>query len=81
MSSKWGGNRKGAGRRRTFRRLDLSAETAQELKILTLHRRALTGNQGLQPVDIASDLIHAAWCEYDAALEAIGAEVSEELIL
>lgn len=64
-----GGRRPGAGG--LVRHLHLDKETARELRILMLHRRALTGNQELQPVDVARALIHAAWCEYDAAIQAV----------
>jgi len=51
------------------RRLQLDEHTAHALRVLTLVRRGITGNQALQPVDIATDLINAAWREYSAGIE------------
>jgi hypothetical protein len=49
--------------------LQLSAAAAQELHILTLHRRALTNDQGLAPVGVMEGLIHQAWLDYDAMVQ------------
>lgn len=62
-----GGARPGAGA--LVRRLHLDKETATALRVLTLVRRGITGNQALQPVDVATDLINAAWREYNAGIE------------
>lgn len=62
-----GGARAGAGA--LVRRLHLDKETATALRVLTLVRRGITGNQELQPVDVATDLINAAWREYSAGIE------------
>lgn len=75
VKGKSGGARTGSGP--TVRRLQLSKEAAQELRILTSHRRALTNNQALQPADIATQLIHAAWLEYDAMIQAAQATAEE----
>lgn len=66
-NGKRGGKRPGSGPR--VRRLQLSPAAAQELHILTLHRRALTNEQGLAPVGVVEQLIHAAWLEYDAMIQ------------
>lgn len=63
-----GGPRPGSGP--TVRRIHLDAETAQELRILWLRRKGVTGNSDLQPVDVVTDLIHAAWIELDAQFQA-----------
>jgi len=42
---------------------------AQKLKVLTLARRNVTGNQAITPDDVAADIIHASWLEYDAGVE------------
>jgi hypothetical protein len=39
------------------------------LKILTLVRRGVTGNRNIQPVDVVTYLIHAAWIELDAQFQ------------
>lgn len=62
-----GGPRPGTGP--TVRRIQLDKETAQELRILTLRRRGVTGNKNIQPVDIVTHLIHAAWLELDAQFQ------------
>ena len=68
MSAKQrGGARPGAGALQV--RLRLPRDAAQKLKVMTLARRSVTGNQAITPEDVASDLIHAAWLEYDAGLE------------
>lgn len=63
-----GGARPGSGP--TVRRLQLSKGAAQELKILTLHRRSLTNDQSIEPVLIVEHLIHKAWLEYNAMIQA-----------
>ncbi len=62
-----GGARRGAGP--TVRRLQLDKDTAAALRVLTLVRRGITGNNALRPVDVATDLINAAWREYEAGIE------------
>lgn len=62
-----GGPRRNAGALQV--RLRLPREAAQELKILTLVRRGVTGNGDLSPDDVAAQIIHAAWLEYDAGTE------------
>lgn len=69
-----GGPRPGSGP--TVRRIHLDAETAQELRILWLRRRGVTGNNNIQPVDIVTDLIHAAWLELDAQFQANAEDIS-----
>ncbi len=69
-----GGARPGAGA--LVRRLQLDKVAGQELRILTLARRALTGNQAITPDDVAADIIHAAWLEYDAGVEEAGEDAS-----
>ena len=64
---KSGGARKGSGP--TVKRLQLSKEIAAELRTITMHRRALTNNRALHPADVAAQLIHAAWLEYDAMIQ------------
>lgn len=66
-NGKRGGSRPGSGPR--VRRLQLSAAAAQELHILTLHRRGLTNDQGLAPVGVVEQLIHEKWLEYDAMIQ------------
>ncbi len=62
-----GGARAGAGP--VVRRLHLDEDTARALRVLTLVRRGITGNQDLSPADVAADLINAAWREYSAGIE------------
>lgn len=62
-----GGPRSGSGP--TVRRIQLDKETAQELRILTLRRRGVTGDNNVQAVDIVTHLIHAAWLELDARFQ------------
>jgi hypothetical protein len=65
-------DRRGGARADTgpaVRRLRLDKDTAHALRVLTLVRRGITGNQELQPVDVATDLINAAWREYSAGIE------------
>jgi len=66
-NDKRGGARRGAGG--LVRNLHLDEETARELRIITLHRRALTNNPALQPVDIVTQLIHGLWLTYDAMIQ------------
>lgn len=61
-----GGARPGAGA--LVRRLQLDKDTAQQLRIMTLARRGVSGNN-LRPVDVATDLIRAAFAEYEAGIE------------
>jgi len=70
-----GGRRPGAGA--LVRRLHLDKETATSLRILTLHRRALTNNPELQPVNVATDLIKAAYAEYDAHIQHLAEQAHE----
>ena len=58
----------------TRRRLALSDDAKQELRIITLHRRGITDNRELTPDEVVEELIHAAWLEYDAAISAVDAE-------
>ena len=60
-----GGARPGAGA--LVKRLHFDRETAQQLRIMTLARRGVTGNSDLSPVDVATDLIRAAYAEYEAS--------------
>ena len=69
-----GGARPGAGALQV--RLRLPRNVAQELKILTLVRRGVTGNQEITPDDVAAQTIHAAWMEYDAGVEEAGEDAS-----
>lgn len=62
-----GGARSGSGP--AVRRLILDADTAHALRVLTAVRRGITGNPSLQPIDVATDLINAAWREYSAGIE------------
>lgn len=66
---KSGGARIGSGP--TVRRIQLPKEAAIELRILLLHRRALTNRQDLQPVDLIAQFIHEKWLEYDAMIQAM----------
>ena len=52
-----GGARPGAGA--LVKRLNLSKDTATILRMITQHRRAITGNQELQPLDVVTQLIQA----------------------
>ncbi len=75
MSAKQrGGARAGAGALQV--RLRLPRDAAQELKIMTLARRGVTGNQAITPDNVAADIIHAAWLEYDAGVEEAGEDAS-----
>ena len=65
-----GGARPGAGALQV--RLRLPRDVAQELKILTLVRRGVTCDQTISPDNVASQIIHAAWMEYDAGVEEEG---------
>jgi len=69
-----GGARPGAGALQV--RLRLPRNVAQELKILTLVRRGVTGDQTISPDDVAAQTIHAAWMEYDAGVEEAGEDAS-----
>ncbi len=69
-----GGARPGAGALQV--RLRLRRAVAQELKVLTLARRSVTGNQAITPDNVAADIIHAAWLEYDAGVEEAGEDAS-----
>ena len=69
-----GGARPGSGPIQV--RLRIGKVAGQELRILTLARRALTGNQAITPDDVAADIIHAAWLEYDAGVEEAGEDAS-----
>lgn len=62
-----GGARPGAGA--LVRRLQLDKDVAQQLRILTLARRGVTGNANISPVDVATDLIRAAFAEYETGIE------------
>jgi hypothetical protein len=62
-----GGARPGTGP--TVKRLTLDTDTAAALRALTLARRGITGNASLRPVDVATELIRAAWREYTASVE------------
>ena len=44
--------------------------------MLTLARRSVTGNQAITPDNVAADIIHAAWLEYDAGVEEAGEDAS-----
>lgn len=66
---KRGGARPGAGG--LIRNLHLDKETATELRILTLHRRALTNNPALSSVDVVAQVIHEKWLEYDAMIQSM----------
>jgi hypothetical protein len=69
---KSGGRRPGAGRRATdapVRTISLSAESRQELAILTQAQRAVRNNPDLSQRQIVEELIHAAWLEYDATIQ------------
>ena len=70
-----GGARAGTGA--LVRRLQLDKKTAQELRILLLARRGATSNAELQPVDVVSQLIHAAWLEYDSSIQQSVEEVEK----
>ena len=70
-----GGARRGSGP--TVRRLRLSKEAALELRILTLNRRGVTGNNEIQPVDIVTEMIHASWLEYDAMIQRLADDAVE----
>ena len=69
-----GGARPGAGALQV--RLRLPRDVAQELKILTLVRRGVTGDQTISPDDVAAQTILAAWIEYDAGVEEAGEDAS-----
>jgi hypothetical protein len=76
-SDRRGGARPGSGP--TIRRLVLDADTAAALKVLTLVRRGITGNAALRPVDVATELIRAAWREYTASVEEAESEWADRL--
>lgn len=63
-----GGARPGAGALQV--RLHLDRDTALALRVLTFARRGVTGNASLAPVDVATDLIRAAYAEYEISIEA-----------
>ncbi len=65
-----GGARPGAGALQV--RLRLDRETALCLRILTLARRGITGRADLAPDDVATDLIRAAYAEYEAGITGEG---------
>ena len=60
-----GGARPGAGA--TVRRIHLSKEDAQTLRVLTLARRALGSN--VTEAGLVATLIRQAWNEYSEGLE------------
>ena len=68
-----GGARVGAGA--LVRRLQLDKDTAQMLRILTLTRRGVSSNPDLQPVNVVTDLIRAAYAEFEDGIEEYGAEL------
>jgi hypothetical protein len=61
-----GGTRPGAGALQV--RLHLDRKTALMLRILTFARRGITGRADLAPDDVATDLIRAAYDEYEAGI-------------
>lgn len=65
-----GGARPGAGGLK--RNVHLSKPVAQELRILTMRRRALTDNPQWDEDAMANEAIHRMWCEFDAAIDAAG---------
>ena len=69
-----GGARPGSGPIQV--RLRIGKIAGQELRILTLARRSVTGNQAITPDNVAADIIHAAWLEYDAGVEEAGEDAS-----
>lgn len=74
-------DRRGGARPRSgpsIRRLQLSAEAAQELKILTLNRRGVTNNNDLRPVDVVTELIRAAYVEYEGVIQRQVEQAMEE---
>lgn len=77
VKGKSGGARKGSGP--IVRRLQLSKDAAQKLRILVSHRRGLINNQQLQPVDFVEMLIHEAWLEYDAMIQAAVDTLGDDL--
>lgn len=62
-----GGARRGAGA--LVRRLQLDKDTARELRILTMVRRGVTNNPSLSPLDVATQLIHAAYLEFEKGIK------------
>lgn len=74
-----GGARKGAGG--LVRNIHLSKEVATELRIMTIARRGLTNDQTISPEQVANTLIHTAWLEYDARVQAASEQIQESGIL
>lgn len=80
LSSRRGGRRPGAGRpaiNEPVTTVTLSEVARQELRILTLHRRQLSGNSRLSQRAVVQQLIHAAWVELDEATQAAAEELAE----
>ena len=69
-----GGARPGSGPIQV--RLRIGKVAGQELRILTFARRGVTGNQAITPDDVAAQIIHEAWLEYDAGVEEAGEDAS-----
>ena len=65
-----GGARPGAGALQVRFRLD--RETALMLRVLTFARRGISGCADLAPDDVATDLIRAAYAEYEAGITSEG---------
>lgn len=63
LDDKRGGARPGSGP--TVRRIHLDADTARTLRVLWLARRGVSGNPALTPAEVVTDLIRAAYAEYD----------------
>jgi len=80
IKGKTGGQRAGAGRPATdnpVTTLALSREARQELRILTMERQAIANNKAITQRQVLEGLIHAAWLEYDAAIQRIVEELSD----
>ena len=45
------------------------------LRILTLTRRGVSSNPDLQPVNVVTDLIRAAYAEFEDGIEEYGAQL------
>lgn len=57
--------------------INLSPEAQQELRIITLHRRAISNNAALTPRQVVEELIKREWLAFDAMIQRHAEELAE----
>ncbi len=57
--------------------INLSPEAQQELRIITLHLRAIRNNSALTPRQVVEELIRREWIAFDEQVQADAEELAE----